>query len=225
VADQQRDGGKEPLTEREREALQILARQFVREAGLHGEGQRELLRIRQLDERLGRLARYLETLRTAWSFQFEIAKHTSAASGVLLLGLGAFVGVFYPDLRLPQLADVAAVLLVLCAIVSIVEMILVRNVFMRQLAKDILEVESAFHQDEETHSEEDEDDPEEDEEARWDIESKHSTKWWTLVSWAAILLLASGAFCFLVFAFYNLTGRVCSYPAIHPVTRTRLINT
>jgi hypothetical protein len=34
VGDQQRDGGKEPLTEREREALQELAREIVREAAL-----------------------------------------------------------------------------------------------------------------------------------------------------------------------------------------------
>jgi len=34
VADHEQESGREPLTEREREALQILAREIVREAGL-----------------------------------------------------------------------------------------------------------------------------------------------------------------------------------------------
>jgi hypothetical protein len=142
VADRSQENHQEPLTERERGVIQEVARQIVREAGLQAGEQQELLEMRQHEERVGRYSRNREVLRTAWNLQFEIAKHTSAASGVLLLGLGALVGVFYPEPGLPSVAAVAAVLLVSSFIVSIIEMSLVRNVILYDMAKGFLSVEA-----------------------------------------------------------------------------------
>ena len=124
----ERREGKDPATDvsgvpaAQQEALQELARQIVREAGLQAGAQQELRETREHAERVGRYSQNLESLRTTWSMQFEIAKHISTASGVLLLGLGALVGVFSPDPSLPMLAAVASGLLVVSFIVSIFEM-------------------------------------------------------------------------------------------------------
>ena len=202
----------------QQEALQELARQIVREAGLQAEARQELLELRQHEERVGRYARNLEVLRTTWSLQFEIAKHTSAASGVLLLGLGALVGVFYyPEPSLPSVAAVAAVLLVLSFIGSIAEMTLVRNVILYHMAKDIMSVEVAYQlpvemaaqqaegiqPDEERLAEAVEEELEEQLPSPW---LGRSTTLWTLVRGATLVMLGGGAVCFLVFALHNLIG-------------------
>jgi hypothetical protein len=187
------------------EALKILAREIVREAQLHrGEGSSELHELeRQHNESIGRLAQYLESMRGLWSLQFDIAKQTSATSGVLLLGLGALVGVFYlDDLRLPLLAVVSAVLLVVCAICSIVQMFLVRNILLHQISADVRAVESYSRLGEDSESEEDE------QAQKLARSERRSMRWFEPVNWASALTLVGGAVCLLVFALYNLTGGI-----------------
>jgi hypothetical protein len=77
------------------QALRELARQIVREAGLQAEGQQETRELEEREERANLYARHVEVMRSSWDTQFEITKHTSAGSGVLLLGLGALVGYSY----------------------------------------------------------------------------------------------------------------------------------
>jgi hypothetical protein len=220
VGDRQRDDGKELLPERQRKALQELARQIVREAGLQAEGQQELPEMKQHQERVDRYSRNLEVLRTPWNLQFEIAKHISAGSGVFLLGLGALVGVFSPDPSLPSVAAVGALLLVLAFIGSIVEMTLVRNVVLYDIARGSLSVEAVAQPPAEVATQQAEGIPEQvlneafDEVLEEELEKLpglglgRSTLLWTIVHWAALLLLGGGVGCFLVFALHNLTGEL-----------------
>jgi hypothetical protein len=202
----------------EQETLQELARQVVREVGLQPGEQQELREMREHEERVSRYSRILEVMRTAWSLQFEISKHTSAASGVLLLGLGALVGVFYPEPSLPLVAAVAAVLLVLSFITSIIEMTLVRNVILYDIARGALSVEAvaglpaemaaqqADHIPKEALDEAFEEVLKEELEKLPGLGLERSTLLWTFAHWATILMLGGGAVCFVVFALYNLIG-------------------
>jgi hypothetical protein len=158
--------------------------------------------MRQHDDQISRAAKYFEAMRGTWNLQFEIAKHTSATSGVLLLVLGAFVGMFYPELLLPQVAYVSAALLSIAAIGSIVVMNQVSYIILHHIAEDVSVLESAFRQAEESP-------PEEDEQAlKLAAGLERRTKWFTRVSRATIVALVTGAVCFLGFALYNLTGGV-----------------
>ena len=129
------------------------------------------------------------------------------------------VGVFYPEPSLPSLAAVAAVLLVSSFIVSIIEMTLVRNVILYDMARGFLSVEvvsqlpveMAAHQAEDAQLEEglkEELDKELDNELDKPpgLGLQRSTSLWTVVHWATLLTLGGGAVCFLVFALYNLIG-------------------
>jgi hypothetical protein len=202
----------------QQEALHELARQIVKEAGLQAGAQQELREMREHEERVSRFSRNLEVLRSAWSLQFEIAKHTSAASGVLLLGLGALVGVFYPEPSLSSVAAVAAVLLVSSFIASIIEMTLVRNVILYDMARGFLSVEAVAGLPMEVAAQQAEHIPkdaleeafkevlEEELEKLPGLGLERNTSLWTVVHWATILTLGSGAVCFLVFALCNLIG-------------------
>jgi hypothetical protein len=68
----------------QQEALQELARQIVREAGLQAGDQQELAEQREREERAARYSGIHETMREWWHLQMEIPKHAAAASGVLL---------------------------------------------------------------------------------------------------------------------------------------------
>ena len=210
------DVSRVPLAQRE--ALRELARQIVREAGLRAEEQQELPEMKQHQERVDRYSRNLEVLRTPWNLQFEIAKHLSAGSGVFLLGLGALVGVFSPEPSLPSVAAVGAVLLVLAFIVSLVEMTLVRNVVLYDIARGSLSVEAVAQLPAEVAAQQAEGTPEEALNEAFDevLEEElgklpglglgRSMLLWTVVHWAVLLLLGGGVGCFLVFALHNLTG-------------------
>jgi hypothetical protein len=198
----------------QQEALQELARQIVREAGLQAGAQQELREMREHEERVGRYSRNLGVLRSAWNLQFEIAKHMSAGSGVFLLVLGALVGVFSPDPSLPSVAAVGAVLLVLAFIVSIVEMTLVRNFVFYDIARGFLSVEAVAQLPAEVDAQEAEGIPQEalNEVLEEELEKLprlglgRSTLLWTVVHWATILMLGGGVVCLLAFALHNLTG-------------------
>jgi len=181
------------------EALTILAREIVREAGLGGEERGTLLRLRQLDESLKRRDRITDAMRAHWNFRFEIAKHMAAVGGVLFVGLGAFVGVFYPDPLWPFLAYVAAVLLAFAVMFSIVLMLQVSTISLQavDMESSLLKVSSS--QDQEAPSVE--------EEIRLKgVQMDRSIKRFSRWSEVTFLLLGGGAVFFLVFAYYNLTG-------------------
>ena len=128
------------------------------------------------------------------------------------------MGVFSPEPSLPSVAAVGAVLLVLTFIVSIVEMTLVRNVILYDIAEDTFSVEAIVGLPAEVAAQQAEGIPEEAlEEAFKEVREEEmeklsglgwwgSTLLWTIVHWATILMLGGGVGCFLVFALRNLTG-------------------
>ena len=199
----------------QQEALQELARQIVREAGLQAGEQQELRERREHAERVGRYSRTLEGLRTTWNMQFEIAKHISTVSGVFLLGLGALVGVFSPDPSLLTLAGVASGLLVVSLIVSIFEMTRVPNVLLYDIAEGFLTAEVAAVLPEEVPAHQAEDarigeavkaEIDKELEKLPGLGQEGHVSLWTVARWTALLTLGGGAGCFLVFALYNLIG-------------------
>lgn len=128
------------------------------------------------------------------------------------------MGVFAPEPSLPSVAAVGAVLLVLAFIVSIVEMTLVRNVILYDIARSALSVEGVAGLPVEVAAQQAEHIPEEAlEEAFKEVLKEElkklpglglgrSTLLWSVVHWAAIVMLGGGVICFLVFALHNLTG-------------------
>jgi hypothetical protein len=97
VADRQRAGGKEPLTEREREALRELARALVRESGLAKDPEREA----QLEGN---------------KLQVEAAKTQVLISSGLLVGMAAVAGLVQTTVRLEWLFT--AFILVLLSVIG-----------------------------------------------------------------------------------------------------------
>jgi hypothetical protein len=91
VADKRRDDGKEPLTEREREDLQELARQIVREAGLvpDPEGEAEEKRKEYLEE----------AVQLNGQAQREFYKHMTTLGGASILAAVAVYGAFLKDVK------------------------------------------------------------------------------------------------------------------------------
>jgi hypothetical protein len=55
-------------------ALQELARQIVKEAGLQAEDQQESRELKEREERANLFSRQVEVMRTSWDTQFEITK-------------------------------------------------------------------------------------------------------------------------------------------------------
>jgi len=78
-------------------------------------------------------------MRNSWNTQFEITKHTSTGSGVLLLGLGALVGVFLPSPSVPWVAALGVVL-VASFILPLAELILLRNIVLYEMGEGFLSV-------------------------------------------------------------------------------------
>jgi hypothetical protein len=94
VADQQRDGGKEQLPEREQEALQELARAIVRESGIAQDPVQTAL---------------LEGNKQA----AEVAKTLVVVGSGLLVGMAAVVGFLPAESRTSLLLSVAFILVLL----------------------------------------------------------------------------------------------------------------
>jgi hypothetical protein len=196
----------------QKEALQELARQIVREAGLQAGDQQELAEQRERAERAARYSGFHETMREVWHLQMEIPKYASAASGALLLGLAAFAALFLPDPTLPLVAAVGAVLLVVSLIVSIIEMTLVPHIVLYQTGKDFLDVETfvplireGIEPDEEQLKATDE----ETEEKMKNLPGSglgRNTKLWTFMRRATLATLYGGAACVVIFVLYNLIG-------------------
>ena len=189
-----------------------MARQIVREASLQAGDQQELAEQREREERAARYSGFHETMREGWHLQMEIPKYTSAASGVLLLGLAAFAALFLPDPTLPLVAAVGAVLLVVSLIVSIIEMTLVPHIVLYQTGKDFLDVETfvplireGIEPDEEQRKAMDE----ETEEKMKNLPGSglgRNTKLWTFMRRATLATLYGGAACVVIFVLYNLIG-------------------
>jgi hypothetical protein len=101
VADKQRDNGKEPLSERDREVLQELARRIVREAGLQRDPEQEA--------RLENDKAHAEFLRAL------ALVDTALLAGIV--ATVAFIGQLVPDSRDVLRASVAAnVVGIVCAV-------------------------------------------------------------------------------------------------------------
>jgi hypothetical protein len=81
VADNQRDHGKEPLTEREREVLQMLAKEIVREAGLDRDPEKEAAEQSRRE--------FIEGGREHWKAQVDFFKHMAVISAASVVGVGA----------------------------------------------------------------------------------------------------------------------------------------
>jgi hypothetical protein len=187
-------------------------RQQPERVGDKDPAQQELRELKEREERANLFARHVEVQRTSWDTQFEITKHTSAGSGVLLLGLGALVGVFLPSPSVPSVAALGVVLLVVSFLVSLAELVLVRNIVLYQMGEDTL---SVFYYGDLIRKGVQPDEEQEkavQEEIRKKMEElpglglRGSTTLWTVVRWATLLTLCGGAVCFLVFALYNLIG-------------------
>jgi hypothetical protein len=89
VGDRERDIGNERLPERDREALQELARAIVREAGM----------IRDSEQAADEKARkeLIEAGREHWKAQVDFFKHISTVSGAALVAVTAITGVLQPE--------------------------------------------------------------------------------------------------------------------------------
>ncbi len=121
TASQQPVGGVPAITQ---EALQELARAIVREAGIDRGGDAPA----SLSSRLAQGHRVLDAMRDYWKIQYDQVKQLGTASGVMLLGLAALVGVFSPDPTFPALVYAAALMLVLALMGSFVCMTQASNV-------------------------------------------------------------------------------------------------
>lgn len=176
------------------------------------EDKQELRELKEREERANLFARHVEVQRTSWDTQFEITKHTSAGSGVLLLGLGALVGVFLPSPSVPWVAALGVVLLVVSFLISLAELVLVRNIVLYQMGEDTLEVFYYGNLIREGIQPDEEQEKALQEQIQKSMEElpglglRSSTTLWTVVHWATLLTVCGGAICFLVFALYNLIG-------------------
>jgi excisionase family DNA binding protein len=180
TAEQQRGGRGLQLPE---EALTYLAREIVREAGLMHQAQ-----ARQED-------RVYDTLRDHWKMLYENDKHTSTVAGALLLGLGAFASLFFPDLRAPGLAYAAAFLLVDAIGVAIAGMSQASNVVYHLTGR---EIELAVHSPEPPPP------SEEEQETEWEKEWGRSQNLHRQLSLISSISLTVGSGCLLLFVFFNL---------------------
>jgi hypothetical protein len=196
----------------QQEALQELARQIVREAGLQAEDQQELAEQRERDERAARYSAFHETMREGWHLQLEIPKYASAASGVLLLGLAAFAALSDPAPTWPGVAAVGAVLLVVTLVVSIIEMTLVPHIVLYQTGKDFLSVSvfdplirEGIEPDEEQKKAMDEEIEKEMKELPGSGLGRNTTLW-TFMRRTTLATLIGGAVCVVIFVLRNLVG-------------------
>jgi len=175
-------------------------------------GQQESRELKEREERANLYARHVEVQRTSWDTQFEITKHTSTGSGVLLLGLGALVGVFLPNPSVPWVAALGVVLLVVSFLVSLFELVLVRNVVLYQMGEDFLSVSwygDLIREGIQPNEEQKKAVDEEIQKRMGELPGlglRRSTTLWTVVHWATLLTVCGGAVCFLIFALYNLIG-------------------
>ena len=88
MADQEHEDGQEPLSKREQKALQVLAGEIVREAGL--------VRDQEQEAAEKRLQRVIDGVLEHWKAQIDFFKHMSTASGAALLLLIAVIGAYQP---------------------------------------------------------------------------------------------------------------------------------
>jgi hypothetical protein len=176
----------------QQEAIQELARAIVRESGIGAETRSDFW-LAQRDADVNRLT---DATRDHWKVQYDLAKQTGTASGVLLLGLTALVGVFSPELCFPALAYAATALLVFAAVGSVVSMLRASDTIARIIDREMDTFLSSQNDPEEDH------DPDEDtvRESRVLVAMKGHLRWRRLT----IAALAAGAACLLGFAVVNL---------------------
>jgi hypothetical protein len=104
------------------------------------------------------------------------------------------------------------VLLVVSFLVSLVELVLVRNVVLYQMGEDFLSVSwygDLIREGIQPEEEQEKALQEEIQKRMGELSGlglRGSTTLWTVVRWATLLTLCGGAVCFLVFALYNLIG-------------------
>lgn len=180
-ASQQPVGGVPAITQ---EALQELARAIVREAGIDRGGDAPASLMVQLTQ----VHRHLDAMQDYWKLQYDQAKQLGTASGVLLLGLAALVGVFSPDPTYPALVYVAAVLLVLALLGSFTCMTLATDVI-----GDLIEREGAVLLRTKEEPRQEDDEPRPPSSSKFFLRSKRVT----------LILLALGAGCVLWFVNVN----------------------
>jgi len=96
VADRQKYDGKEPLTEREREVLQELAREIVREAGLVPDLEAEAAKARAEAEEK-RKEDFMDAYKRTMQAHIEFYKHMTTLSGASLVAAIAAYGAFLSD--------------------------------------------------------------------------------------------------------------------------------
>jgi hypothetical protein len=86
VADHEQENSQEPLTEREQEAIQELAKAIVREAGLAREPEQETA---------GNFRRELiESGQGYWQAQVDFFKHMTTVSAATVVGVPAVIKAF-----------------------------------------------------------------------------------------------------------------------------------
>jgi hypothetical protein len=107
VGDRQRDTGNERLTERDREALQELARAIVREAGMIRDPEQEA------DEKNRKET--IEAGREHWKAQVDFFKHLSTVSGAALIAVTAVTGVLQLEFKQPEFKLVSVFLVIAVA--------------------------------------------------------------------------------------------------------------
>ena len=126
---QQVVGGVPAITQ---DALQELARAIVREAGIERSGDMSAFHSVQVTQ----VHRFFDATRDYWKIQYDQAKQLGTASGVMLLGLAALVGVFSPTPTFPTLVYATALSLVVALLNSFFCMIEASNVMAGMIERE-----------------------------------------------------------------------------------------